>query len=91
MKTILFCLSLLMIGCIGGCADPQSYVFTKLITPDIPPECLALDPKWKDPPDADVKSDETARLTRVNKDSFARMRHDRAICRAGLQPSNPKG
>jgi len=70
---------------LSGCADPQSYVFTKLIAPEIPAECLTLDPKWSDPPEADVKSDETARLARTNKDSFTRMRHDRSICRAALQ------
>lgn len=91
MKTILCACAMIVIVGLGGCADPQTYAFTKLISPDIPPECLSLDPKWKDPPDADVPSDETARLTRTNKDNFTRMRHDRSVCRAGLQVSNPKG
>lgn len=74
---------------LAGCADPQSFVFTKLVSPTVPAECLSLDPKWKDPPEADVKSDETARLTRTNKDNFNSMRSDRSVCRAGLKASQP--
>lgn len=80
------------VGCVvvvcilaGGCSNPQSFVFTKLATPDIPPECLSSDPKWQNPPEEDIKADQTARLTRSNKEKFNSMRHDRSICRAGLK------
>lgn len=91
MKSIIFIFAMIATVVMGGCSTPQSFVFTKLVSPNIPPECLSVDPKWSDPPDADVKSDETARLTRTNKDSFMRMRHDRSVCRAGLQASQSKG
>lgn len=86
MKTIAILLTMATIVCMAGCADPSApMISTKLAMPSVPHECLASDPSWTNPPDADEKRSDTARRERQNKDRFSSMRADRRICRAGLK------
>ena len=77
---------LTIIIALSGCADPSKpMISTKLAMATLPHECVASDPSWINPPDADEKRSETARRERQNKNSFSSMRADRRICRAGLK------
>lgn len=83
------CLSL------AGCGDPpkpEIVLVTKEVRFDAPAECdEARDPKWIDPPDADVKRSESARLFIANKKVTGDIKANRHICSAAIKAyDNPQ-